>query len=43
MSTSSSLLTRVFPVRKEHIYDGVLTTFAAAGSQYALYPRSPGS
>jgi hypothetical protein len=32
MNTSSGLLTRVFPVRKEHTYDGILTTFAAAGN-----------
>ena len=32
MNTSSSLLTRVFPVRKEHTYDGVLTTFFAVGN-----------
>jgi hypothetical protein len=32
MSTSTGLLTRVFPVRKGHTYDGILTTFAAAGN-----------
>ena len=32
MSTSNSLLTRVFPVRREHTYDGILTTFAAVGN-----------
>ena len=32
MNTSSSLLTRVFPVRKEHTYDGVLTTFVTVGN-----------
>jgi hypothetical protein len=32
MSTSNTLLTRFFPVRKEHTYDGILTTFAAAGN-----------
>ncbi len=32
MSTSNGLLTRVFPVRREHTYDGILTTFAAAGN-----------
>jgi hypothetical protein len=32
MNTSSNLLTRVFPVRKEHTYDGVLSTFVAVGN-----------
>ena len=32
MSTSNGLLTRVFPVRREHTYDGILTTFAAVGN-----------
>lgn len=32
MSTSNSLPTKIFPVRKEHTYDGVLTTFVAVGN-----------
>lgn len=32
MNTSNTLLTRLFPVRKEHTYDGVLTTFVAVGN-----------
>jgi hypothetical protein len=31
MNTSDTLLSRVFPVQKEHTYDGVLTTFVAIG------------
>jgi hypothetical protein len=31
-NTSNSLLTRVLPGRKEHTYDGVLTTFVAIGN-----------
>ena len=33
MNTLNNLLTRVFPLKKEHTYDGVLTTFVAAGNR----------
>ena len=32
MNTLNNLLTGVFPLKKEHTYDGVLTTFVAAGN-----------
>lgn len=31
MNRSDTLLSKVFPVQKEHTYDGVLTTFVAIG------------